>query len=236
AESDTAEATSLNRIRIGVHNLGLHKTIIAAREIAEIDPYLKVKIYSEGITDKNIDAFFMEGGKLDVLVEVCDGLDIKITSRFKAKELGIPVVMDTNDRGMLDVERFDLEPDRPILHGLAEGLNPANIKGLSNEDKVPYILRMLNADHISTRLKASMMEVEQSINTWPQLASSVVLGGALTTDTVRRILLDEFHESGRYYVDFEEFIADKVPQKRKSSFEDDCPAELTLEDMLAISS
>src|SRR5690606_6156496 len=49
-------------------------------------------------------------------------------------------------------------------------------------------------------------------------------------------LLDEFHESGRYYVDFEEFIADKVPQKRKSSFEDDCPAELTLEDMLAISS
>lgn len=236
ADFDTAELTNLNRIRTGVHNLGLHKTIIAAREIAEIDPYLKVKIYSEGITDKNIDAFFMEGGKLDVLVEVCDGLDIKITSRFKAKELGIPVVMDTNDRGMLDVERFDLEPDRPILHGLAEGLNPANIKGLSNEDKVPYILRMLNADHISTRLKASMMEVEQSINTWPQLASSVVLGGALTTDTVRRILLDEFHESGRYYVDFEEFIADKVPQKRKSSFEDDCPAELTLEDMLAISS
>src|SRR5690606_41899713 len=109
AESDTAEATSLNRIRIGVHNLGVHKNIIAARESAEIDPYLKVKIYSEGITDKNIDAFFMEGGKWDVLVEVCDGLDTKITSRFKAKELGIPVVMDTNDRGMLDVERFDLE-------------------------------------------------------------------------------------------------------------------------------
>jgi hypothetical protein len=127
--------------------------------------------------------------------------------------LQIPVVMDTNDRGMLDVERFDLEPNRPILHGLADGLDPSNIKDLSNEDKIPYILKMVGAETISTRLKASMMEVEQSINTWPQLASSVVLGGALTTDVCRRILLDQYHESGRYYVDLEELVKDKHPKE-----------------------
>jgi hypothetical protein len=209
ADFDTAELSNLNRIRTGVHNLGLKKTVIAAREIAEIDPFIKVKIYNEGIVKSNIDEFFGEANdKLDVLVEVCDGLDIKIESRFKARSLGIPVLMDTNDRGMLDVERFDLEPERPILHGLAEGLNPENIKGLSNEDKIPYILKMVGIDQISTRLKASMMEVEQSINTWPQLASSVTLGGAITTDIARRILLDQHHDSGRYYIDLDELIPD----------------------------
>lgn len=213
ADFDTAELSNLNRIRTGVHHLGLAKTIIAAREIAEIDPFLRVKIFNDGLTAGNIDSFFTDGGKLDLLVEVCDGLDIKIVSRYKARALQIPVVMDTNDRGMIDVERFDLEPNRPIMHGLAQGLDPENIKNLTNEEKIPYILRMVGAEGISTRLKASMIEVEQSINTWPQLASSVVLGGAVTTDVCRRILLDQYHESGRYYIDIDELVGDKKPKE-----------------------
>ncbi len=216
ADFDTAELSNLNRLRTGVHNLGLLKTIIAAREIAEIDPFLDVKIFNDGLTDQNINDFFIKDGKLDILVEVCDGLDIKIVSRFKAREFGVPVVMDTNDRGMLDVERFDLEPNRPIFHGLAGDLDPDKIKGLTNEEKVPYILKMIGAETISTRLKASMMEVEQSINTWPQLASSVTLGGALTTDVCRRILLDQYHESGRYYVDLDQLVADKNTKEKKA--------------------
>lgn len=211
ADFDTVELSNLNRIRAGVQSLGLNKTVIAAREIAEIDPFLNVKIFSDGLHANNMDAFFTGGGKLDLFVEVCDGLDVKIESRYKARELQIPVVMDTNDRGMLDVERFDLDPHRPVLHGLADGLDPNNIKDLTNEQKIPYILKMIGADTISTRLKASMLEVEQSINTWPQLASSVTLGGALTTDVSRRILLDQYHDSGRYYIDMEELIKD--PEK-----------------------
>lgn len=209
ADFDTAELSNLNRIRTGVQNLGVNKTLIAAREILEIDPFIKIRIYNEGLNEGNMDHFFTHDGKLDLFVEVCDGLDIKIESRYKARELQIPVVMDTNDRGMLDVERFDLEPQREILHGLADGLDPKSIKGLTNEEKVPYVLRLIGADTISTRMKASMLEVEQSINTWPQLASSVTLGGALTTDVCRRILLDQYHDSGRYYVDLEELVADK---------------------------
>lgn len=209
ADFDTAELSNLNRIRTGVQNLGLNKTVIVAREIAEIDPFLKVTIFSDGLTESNMGQFFTGNGKLDLLVEVCDGLDIKILSRYKARELQIPVIMDTNDKGMLDVERFDLEPNRDILHGLANGLDPQNIKDLSNEDKIPYILKMIGAETISTRLKASMLEVEQSINTWPQLASSVTLGGALTTDVSRRLLLNQFHASGRYYVDMEDLIKDE---------------------------
>jgi hypothetical protein len=209
ADFDTAELSNLNRIRTGTHNLGLNKTVIAAREILEIDPFLDVKIFSDGLHNGNMDDFFLGESKLDLFIEVCDGLDAKIESRFKAREFQIPVVMDTNDRGMIDVERFDLEPQRPILHGLADGLDPDSIKNLTNEQKIPYILRMVGADTMSARLKASMLEVRKTINTWPQLASSVTLGGAATTDICRRILLDQFHDSGRYYVDLDEIISDK---------------------------
>lgn len=235
ADFDTVELSNLNRIRTGLHNLGLLKTVLAAREIKEIDPFITVRIFNDGLTVDNIDEFFTGNGKLDMLVEVCDGLDVKVRSRFKARELQIPVLMDTNDKGMLDVERYDLEPDRPILHGLAGDLNPDMIKDLTNEQKIPYILKMIGAETISTRLKASMMEVEQSINTWPQLASSVVLGGALTTDTARRILLDQFHDSGRYYIDFEQLIYDKEPVATETiDYEKDCPAELTKHEMEGI--
>lgn len=238
ADFDTVELSNLNRIRTGVQNLGLLKTVIAAREISEIDPYLKVKIFNDGLTSENIDTYFTEDGCLDLLVEVCDGLDVKIISRFKARELKIPVVMDTNDRGMLDVERFDTEVNRPILHGLAGDLDPSKISGLSNEEKIPYILKMIGAETISTRLKASMLEVEQSINTWPQLASSVTLGGAITTDVCRSIFLDQFHDSGRYYIDISDIIKDKIEDAGSSALsineKYDGPPMLTQQDLEAI--
>lgn len=210
ADFDVLELSNLNRIRSGLHNLGLPKVVIAAREIAEIDPFLKVTCFFDGLTDENMEDFFNKGGKLDLLVDECDGLDIKIKCRYKAKELGIPVIMDTSDRGMMDIERFDLEPNRPLLHGLVGDLDPTKIKNLTNEQKIPYILPMVGVHSISTRLKASMMEVEQTITTWPQLASSVVLGGALGADVSRRILLNQLHVSGRYYVDLEDFIKDEI--------------------------
>lgn len=237
ADFDVAELSNLNRLRTGLHNLGVHKTVIAAREISEIDPYLNVTIFNEGLTRDNLEQFFTAGGKMDLLVEVCDGLDVKILSRFKARELKIPVVMDTNDRGMVDIERYDLEPDRPILHGLAGDLDPDKISNLSNEDKIPYILEMIGADSISTRLKASMLEVEQSINTWPQLASSVALGGAVTTDVCRSIFLDRFHDSGRYYIDLDEIFKDShqdTDQTNGQSFNSPLPLDSTRAESIAL--
>lgn len=210
ADFDVLELGNMNRIRSGVHNLGVPKVIMAAREIAEIDPYLNVTIYPEGITEENIDSFYTKGGKLDILVEECDSLDIKILARHKAREMKIPVVMDTSDRGMIDVERFDLEPDRPLLHGLVGDINPTEVKDLTNEQKIPYVMKMVDIDNISQRLRYSMGEVRKTITTWPQLASGVVMGGAVAADVCRRILLDQYHESGRYYIDPEEQIADKT--------------------------
>lgn len=209
ADFDALDLSNLNRIRTPLYNLGQNKAILAAREIVEIDPFLKVKCFTEGVNDNNIDQFFQEDGLLDLLIEECDDFEIKLLAREKAKSLKIPVVMDTSDRGMLDVERFDLEPDRKVFHGKLDNLNRKDLNNLSNEQKVLVALKMLGVETLSTRMKASMIEINQQIKTWPQLATSVILGGAVTGNVSRRIFLDQFNDSGRYTVDLDKLICEK---------------------------
>ena len=215
ADFDLLDLTNLNRIRAGVSNVDLKKTVIVAREIAEIDPFLKVTCFHEGITEENIDAFITDNGKLDLLIDECDGIDIKILCRIKARKYQIPVLMEASDRGTIDIERFDLEPERPILHGYIEHLDVSNVKSLkTNEEKVPYILPIAGVETLSTRMKASMMEIEQTITSWPQLASAVAYGGGITADLSRRILLKELSISGRFFVDIEEIISDPKTENK----------------------
>lgn len=224
ADFDVLELTNLNRIRTGLHNLGLPKVYSVAREISEIDPFINVICFPEGLNENNMDEFFTGGGKLDLLVEESDGFDIKILCRHKARALNVPVIMEASDKCMVDVERFDLEPQRDILHGLVNHLDIDTLRGLkTNEEKIPYMLDVLGIETSSVRLKASMLEIEQTITTWPQLASAVTMGGGITADVSRRILLHQFTDSGRYYVDIEQLIGNKTPfnhsqEKKPSAF------------------
>ncbi len=208
ADFDHLDLSNLNRIRSGISNVSVPKTILVAREIAEIDPYLKVELYDQGITQENIVDFIGEGEeKLDLLIEECDSLDIKILARAQARAKGVPVLMDTSDRGMLDIERFDLEPTRPIMHGMVSDDAAANIDKWSAKERLAMVMDMVGVEKISSRLKASLLEVDQSLKTWPQLASSVALGGAITTIAARKILLAEKVPSGRHYVDIDEVLS-----------------------------
>ncbi|NVK04379.1 MAG: ThiF family adenylyltransferase [Flavobacteriia bacterium] len=203
ADFDTLDLSNLNRLRAGVHQLGLPKTVLAAREIAQIDPYIKIELYHEGIHDKNASEFL---SGLDILVEECDSLPVKVMLRKFAQKMKLPVIMDTSDRGMVDVERFDKESDRAIFHGrLApwEGKNPAEFTA---EDRRNLLFALVDYEKTSERAKTSFAEIGKTINTWPQLASAVNLGGALMADTARRILLDGPVHSGRFYVDLEALI------------------------------
>ena len=234
ADFDILELTNLNRIRTGVHNLGLAKVYSVAREISEIDPYIKVVCFPEGLHEKNLHDFFTQGGNLDLLVEESDGFDIKILSRYKARELKIPVIMEASDKCMVDVERFDLEPKRNILHGIVKHLDIDKLKTLTtNEEKIPYMLDILGLNTTSPRLRASMLEMQQTISTWPQLGSAVTMGGGITADVSRRMLLNHFTDSGRYYVDIDELIGNKANEKKEaiSAKEKNIFSELTLEKM-----
>lgn len=229
ADFDDIELSNLNRIKTGLYNLNVKKTVQIAREIAEVDPYINVVCYHDGITESNIDDFLLKDGKLDLLIEECDGLDIKILSRIKAKQYQIPVVMETNDRGMIDIERYDLEPDYPLLHNLVEGISWKELQNLTTEQKVPMMMKLVGFSTVSARGKLTLLELGQSISTWPQLASSVVMGAGVVTDVVRRILLKQLSISGRFYVDVESIIKDT--QSPAASYTPPLLEELSVETM-----
>ncbi|HWD77853.1 MAG TPA: hypothetical protein VG497_03200 [Kribbella sp.] len=109
--ADPARST----VHDGVHDLGVGKGVLAARQLAELDPYLDVEVECAELAPETIERFF--GGGLDLLVDGSDAPWVKIAAREYARALGIPVVAH---RGVLDIERFDREPDRPLLHGLAD--------------------------------------------------------------------------------------------------------------------
>lgn len=221
ADFDTIELSNLNRLKTGLHNIGLNKCVMTAREIAELDPYIEVECYTNGITPDNLKNFLTEGENLSILIDECDDIETKISCRMMAKELKIPVIMETSDRGMLDVERFDSEPERPILHGMLQGIPPEKLLNISPQDRIPLTMKIVDVAKGSTRGKVSLLEIGQTITTWPQLASAVSLGGGVVTDVCRRLLLHQFTESGRYYVDLEQIICDqnslKIPEKELSS-------------------
>lgn len=233
ADFDIIELSNLNRIRTGLHNIGIPKVYVTAREIAEIDPFLNISCFDKGISEENIHEFCLANGRLDLLIDECDSLDIKLLCREYCKQNKIPVLMDTSDRGMLDIERFDLEPSRPILHGLVADLHSSTLKGLTTEQKVPYVLSIIGVNTISERAKASMIEVNQSILTWPQLSSSVALGGAIAADTCRRIFLNELTVSGRFFVDVEEIVKEHTLNNKSVSLPLK-PAPLSIEQVRTI--
>ncbi len=138
ADFDDIELTNLNRIPAGVMDLGVNKAVVLARRVAEIDPYLPVTTFTDGITPENL-ARFIDG--LDLIIEECDSLDIKFLVREAARESGIAVLMETSDRGVLDVERFDLEAHRPIFHGLLGDMSYEKLAGLTTEQKGPFVLQ-----------------------------------------------------------------------------------------------
>lgn len=198
ADFDRLELSNLNRVPATVLDLGVNKAEVAARRIAEVDPYLRVRVLDTGLTAETVDEF-LDG--LDVVVEECDSLDMKASLREGARARGIPVLMATSDRGLLDVERFDLQPQRPILHGLLGDLDYAGLAGMSSREMVPHLLRFLEAEQLSPRVLASVLEIDRTLSTWPQVAGDVVLGATAIAEAVRRIGLGEELRSGRTRID-----------------------------------
>ncbi len=203
ADFDALELSNMNRIRAATHTLGLPKVVLAARQLSELDPYLRVTLFPEGLNRENLDEFFLGGTPLDVVVDECDAIDVKFLLREKARKLALPVLMETSDRSLLDVERFDLEPARPLFHGRVDELSASSLRSLSADDKLRYILQIVGADVISPSMAASLIEVEHTLSTWPQLGSDVMLGGASVTQAVRRIALGKPLESGRRALDLD---------------------------------
>jgi hypothetical protein len=208
ADHDAVEVSNLNRLPASILDVGDNKAVVAARRVAEIDPYLPVLALTCGIDPDNVDEFI---AGLDVVIEECDDLAMKLLVREAARRQRVAVVMETSDRGMLDVERFDLEPERPPFHGLLGDVSADALFSLTVAEKVPYVLAIVDAPQGSARGTASLAEIGRTVSTWPQLGSEVTLGGATLAATVRRLGLGDDVPSGRTRVDLDAIVSSLEP-------------------------
>lgn len=206
ADYDTLAITNLNRLLGSIYELGKSKAINMARRVAEIDPYQEVDLFTDGFQLATMDRFFgADSQKLDLFVEEMDSIKLKIESRFRARELGIPVIMgsDDGDNAMVDVERFDLEPDRPLFHGAIDEQTLRTIpEKPSLTEKAQLALRIVGSD-LTPRVQRSMPLVGAQLPGFPQTGTGANLSGIAVCYVAHRILTGKAMPSGRYVINTE---------------------------------
>lgn len=202
ADADILSLSNLNRIRAGIQHLGLHKVEIAAQQVYELHPYAKLQTFPSGITASSIQKFV---SGLTILVDEMDDLHMKIELRRVARALHIPVISaaDNGDGTIVDIERFDLEPRRPLFHGTVPELTGEEIKELGFAERIDLINKMVGFEMVADRMKASVGEVGKTLYSWPQLGGAAMTSGGAVAYVVTHLLRGEDMKSGKYDVKFE---------------------------------
>lgn len=199
ADLDVLSASNLNRVRTGFQNIEVPKVVAVARQIYEMNPYAKVELYQQGITEQALHKFLVGSGKLSLLVEEMDQPYFKIKVREEARKLGIPIIMaaDNADSIVVDVERYDLNKKYPILHGILGKMTSEEFKHVEPQDLPKVIAKMAGANLSTIRMLESVMQVGKTIYSWPQLGNAATLCGAVLTYLAREIILKVKVPSGR---------------------------------------
>lgn len=193
---DSFELSNLNRVTSGLGSIGWNKAVHAANQILEIDPYLEVEVIVKGFQGEEKDLEILK--RSDIVIDECDSFGVKLELRKVCKHFMKPVFMHTSERGILDVELFDKEPERAIFHGLLDNVD------LKNHREV--LVHLINPEIVSQSMQYSFSELGKSISSWPQLASEVIAGGANVASAVRYYLSNQNIKSGRYFINCEELV------------------------------
>lgn len=206
ADFDNLSSTNLNRLRAPLWDVGRSKVHIAAEQIYSIDPYTNVEIYDQGVNDSNIETFLGGGAPLDAVVDEIDDFRMKAQLRVKARAKRIPVLMVTSlgDTVLVDVERFDLEPERELFHGIL-GKLPEELLEKNNITELEIkqlAVKLVGAEYVPTRALESLQLIGKELNGRPQLYSTIAVDGGLAVYILREIFLGNNLSSGRYHIDF----------------------------------
>ena len=206
ADFDTLALTNTNRVRAGVQNLGLQKVLVTARQIYEINPYAELEVFGDGLTKENIGQFFSGPPKLDIVIDELDNLAIKCLIREEARRCRVPLVMaaDNGDNGVVDIERYDLDPETKFFHGRIGDVSYEKLVGLDKMGIGRLIVQHIGVETVTNRVHESMPEIGKTIVSWPQLGGADLLNGSAVAYSVRRILNGQPIESNRAQISLDE--------------------------------
>jgi len=225
-DMDIIEPSNLNRIRSPYHHVGLHKVEAISRKVWEIDPFIEIHAYNDGLNEENLEEILREK-KPDVIVDEMDDLRLKIVLREHAKAARIPVVMaaDDGDDALIEIERFDLREDLPLFGDRIpdDVINRIKEGGIPRAEMGVMIGRhFVGPEHIPLRMYESLMEVGKTLPSWPQLGSAAALSGISVAYVIKKILLGHKVREGRTLVSLEEKLdlehTNEVHQEKLQTF------------------
>lgn len=204
ADPDTISGSNLNRIRYDFTKAGKSKSGIATEQIYQMNPYSEVHEFQNGITQENINEF-LSSPKIDLLIEECDNLEMKIRLRIEARKLGIPVIMatDNGDNVVVDIERYDLDKNLEIFNGVAGNLTLEEFQSFPPQELPKLATKIAGPNFVMPRMLSSLAEVGKTLYSWPQLGDAATLCGATLAYLTKRFALGEKIKSGKLEVNLD---------------------------------
>jgi tRNA A37 threonylcarbamoyladenosine dehydratase len=204
-DPDRISVTNLNRLNSSMSEVGLSKTLSAAREISDIDPYIAQVHLDRGYTTPEAEQA-MDRWRPLVIVEEVDDLRTKAAVRQYAREKRIPVVMatDVGDISALHVERFDTEDIAPFGGRVSDDVFARLLADeLTPQELVSVLLDVSGRDAAlgSPRLIKSFMDIGRGLAGLAQLGTTVGMGASLAALAIREIALGRPLPSGSYLAD-----------------------------------
>jgi hypothetical protein len=199
---DRLSTANLNRIQAGLGQVGLYKTTVEGRKIAELDPYISQQHFTGGY-DRDTDDI-LRRWRPDVIVEEVDDLEVKVRLRRIAGEIGAILVMagDADDKATLDIERYDLGEAVPFNGKLTEDDMDLILSGAyTPQEKLTLLVKILGSENISQSLWESAQQIGSTVAGIPQKGTTARLGASGVTVMMRDALLGKKLQSQSQVID-----------------------------------
>lgn len=205
ADMDVIDPSNLNRIRAPYHDVGTHKADAIAMRMAQIDPYIEFEFYRDGVDEKNL-VEILDTHKPTIIIDEMDQVQLKIRMRREAQKRSIPVLSaaDNGDSALLDIERYDIDPDCTPYHGLIpeEVMNYLETANDIPRQQLGLLIGkyFVGSKNIPLRMFKSLTEVGRTLPSWPQLGGAATQSGIAIAYAARRIILEQPLRAGRYVI------------------------------------
>lgn len=199
ADFDTVSLSNLNRVRVGMAQVGERKVDAFAKKASELDPYLQLTLLQNGVTEESLAGLSKVP---DIIFDEVDDFSAKALLRMYAKENGVPLIMatDVGYKSIVDIERHDLQDVQPFNGRLSQRTIEAMLRDeLTPAERMKITTRLIGLSNASFRLLQSVSD--PSLEGFPQLDVTASQGGALATIVARDILLGRDVSSGRHVHD-----------------------------------
>ncbi len=206
ADGAVISGSNLNRIRTGISSVGEEKARVIARQIFEMNPYTQVHQMHTAVRPEMLANFLDEPWGTDVVIDEIDDLETKIRLRVAARERRLPVLMatDLGDDVMLDVERYDLDPNLPLFHGLVGSIEDIlSRQNMTQREWLKYATAIIGTKNVPLDMQKSLLKVGTTLPTQPQLGGTAMVAGAVIAFAVRQLANGGALKSGRNIISLE---------------------------------